>query len=323
MVKRDCPGGADGDHAGERRWLVSALRLLARPLPDAAYLHLAHWLYYRRWPDYAHPRTLQEHIQAYMLRSRDPRLVTLADKLAVRGYIDATVGPGHTVPLVGAWRRAGAVPLATLPYPVVLKPSHLSGRALFLDHHEPGQEGTLCRVLAGWLRRDHSRVNREWFYAHVPPGIIAEPLLLDEHGERPADIKASVIGGRVRYIQVDRGRQGLHTRNLYDADWELLPVRGPLPRHEPDAPPPDLPGLIALAERLAEPFEFLRVDCYVIGGRVLVGELTSSPGAGFGRFFPSSYAETIGAYWTLCSASALASPLPPLTPGIHLRRPAP
>ena len=68
--------------SGDRRqWLVSALRLLARPLPDAAYLHLAHWLYYRRWPDFAHPHSLQEHIQAYLLRSRDPRLVMLADTL--------------------------------------------------------------------------------------------------------------------------------------------------------------------------------------------------------------------------------------------------
>ena len=306
-----------------RAWPIVLLRALARPLSDVTYLRLAYWLYYRRWPDYAHPRTLQEHIQAYVLRSRNPMLVTLADKIAVRDYIDATVGPGHTVPMVGAWRDADAVPLATLPYPLVLKPSHLSGRVLFLAHPEPGQEETVRRVLRDWLRRDHSRINREWFYAQVPPGIVAEPLLLDEQGEPPADIKASVIGGRVRYFQVDRGRQCGHTRNLYDAEWNLLPVRGPLPRHASDARPPDLPGLIALAERLAEPFEFLRVDCYVLGTRVLVGELTSSPGAGFGRFFPASYSETIGAHWAPRTPNAAASPLPPLTAGIHLRRPAP
>lgn len=312
-----------GDHTPQRQWFVSALRVLARPLPDAAYLRLAHWLYYRRWPDYEHPRNLQEHIQAYVLRSRDPMLVTLADKLAVRDYIDATVGPEHTVPLLGAWRHAADVPMADLPYPLVLKPTHLSGRALFLDHYDPAAEPGQRAHLRDWLRRDHSRVNREWFYAQVPPGIVAEPLLRDEHGEVPADIKASVIGARVRYFQVDRGRAGRHTRNLYGPDWDLLPVRGPLPRHAPDPPPPDLPGLVALAERLAEPFEFLRVDCYVIGSRVLVGELTSSPGAGFGRFFPARYAEAIGAHWVPRPASAPSSPLPRLTAGIHYRRPAP
>jgi hypothetical protein len=66
------------------------------------------------------------------------------------------------------------------------------------------------------------------------------------------------------------------------------------------------------------------VDCYVFGGRVLVGELTSSPGAGFGRFFPASYAEALGAQWVLQPASPSPSPVPPLAAGIHhYRRPAP
>jgi hypothetical protein len=323
MVSRGTGCTMAGDRPPHRQWLVSALRMLGRPLPDAAYLRLAYWLYYRRWPDYEHPRSLQEHIQAYVLRSRDPMLVTLADKLAVREYIDATIGPGYTVPVLGAWRDAAEVPLATLAYPLVLKPTHLSGRVLFLDRHDPAQEGAQRKLLRSWLGRDHSLDSREWFYRYVPPGIIAEPLLSDEQGELPADIKASVMGGRVRYFQVDRGRVGRHTRNLYSADWELLPVRGPLPRHAPDAPPPDLPGLVALAERLAEPFEFLRVDCYLLGARVLVGELTSSPGAGFGRFFPASYAEALGAHWVPAAAGPAPAPLRPLTAGVHFRRPAP
>ena len=311
--------------SGDRRqWLVSALRLLARPLSDAAYLHLAHWLYYRRWPDFAHPRTLQEHIQSYLLRCRDPRLVMLADKIAVRHYIDSTLGRGHTVPLLGSWRDAGEVPLSRLPYPLVLKPTHLSGRALFLDHHDAAGEPQHRALMRDWLKRDHSRVNREWFYREVPPGLCAEPLLRDRSGAVPADVKATVLGGRVRYFQVDRGRVGRHTRNLYDADWQLLPVRGPLPRHAPDAPPPDLPGLIAIAERLAEPFEFLRVDCYVLDGHVLVGELTSSPGAGFGRFFPASFSEALGNHWVAPAAAAALSPTPsPLTTGLPYRHPAP
>ena len=64
----------DADPVPRRQWHVSLLRLLARPLPDSVYLRVAHWMYYRRWPDYQNPRTLQEHIQAYVLRTRDPAL---------------------------------------------------------------------------------------------------------------------------------------------------------------------------------------------------------------------------------------------------------
>ena len=280
----------------KRQWLVSFARLLARPLPDALVMRIAHWLYFRRWPDYAHPRTLQEHIQAYVLRSRDPALVMLADKVAVRPYIDRVVGPGNTVPLLGVWRSADAVPVHQLPYPVVLKPSHLSGRTLIL-RRPPTDEAALRRCLRSWLQRDHSRVNREWFYRKVPPGIVAEPMLQTADGEVPPDVKAYVIGGRVRYIQVEYGRFGRPARTFYSRDWELLPARGPMPRHPPEPRPVVLPQLVAMAEALAAPFEFLRVDFYVIGERIYVGELTNSPGAGFGRFYPARFGEEIVAHW--------------------------
>jgi TupA-like ATPgrasp len=288
---------AGADPAAPREWLIAALRLLGRPLPDALYLRFAHWLFYRRWPRFDRPRSLQEHIQAYYLLNRDPDLVMLADKIAVRRYIAAHVGAEFTVPMLGAWDCASAVPLATLPYPLVLKPSHMSGRILLLASHRPECEAARRARLREWLRRDHSRVNREWYYAHIPRRVIAEPLLLDDCGEPPPDIKAYVIGGRVRYFQVDRGRFDRPTRNLYGPDWQLLPVRTTLPRHASDPPPGPLGCMLDVAERLAARFEFLRVDFYVIGERLLVGELTSSPGAGFGRFYPQSFADSMAQYW--------------------------
>lgn len=306
----------DADPVPQRLWHLAALRLLARPLSDGAYLRIAHWLYYRRWPDYGHPRTLQEHIQAYLLRCRDPALATLADKVAMRDYVERTLGPGYTVPLLGAWSHQDEVPLARLPYPLVLKPSHLSGRVLLVAEHRAADEARLRERMRGWLRRDHSRSNREWFYAHIARRVIAEPLLQDDSGNVPADIKAYVIGGLVRYFQVDGGRFTRPTRNLYGPDWQLLPARTTLPRHRADAPPAELPALIEMAEQLAAPVEFMRVDFYVIGTRVLVGELTHSPGAGLGRYYPPQFSEQLAAHWVLPSESppAAAAAVPSAAP---------
>jgi hypothetical protein len=311
VVKASVRAPIDADPQTRRQWHVAALRLLARPLPDSAYLRIAHWLYYRRWPDYRHPRTLQEHIHAYLLRCRDPMLVTLADKVAVRDYIERTLGAGHTVPLLGEWRHEDAVPLASLPYPLVLKPSHLSGRVLLVATHREADEARLRQRMRGWLQRDHSRSSREWFYARIPRRVIAEPLLQDEAGNVPCDVKAYVIGGRVRYFQVDGGRFARPTRNLYGPDWQLLSARTSLPRHPPQPPPTALPRLVEAAERLAAPFEFMRVDFYVIGERVLIGELTHSPGAGFGRYYPPQFSEQLAAHWALPSARAQAAAMPP------------
>lgn len=293
----------EADPQPRRQWAVAVLRLLGRPLPDRTWLQLAHRLYYHRWPDYERPRTLQEHIQAYVLRRRgDSGLVMLADKVAVRGYIADTLGPGFTVPLLGSWGRADDVPLASLPYPLVLKPSHMSGRVLLLASHDPALEAQRRARLAGWLRRDHSSVNREWYYAQVPRRIVAEPLLRNAAGAMPPDVKAYVIGGRVRYFQVDRGRFERPTRNLYGPDWQLLPVRTSLPRHAPDPAPQRLHRIVEVAERVAARFEFLRVDFYLLDEQILIGELTSSPGGGFGRFYPASFGEAMAAHWSLPEA---------------------
>jgi hypothetical protein len=41
----------------------------------------------------------------------------------------------------------------------------------------------------------------------------------------------------------------------------------------------------------------MRVDFYLLGDRVLVGELTSSPAAGFGRYYPAAFSEKMAAHW--------------------------
>jgi len=284
--------------SARRDWTEIAVRALLRPFGDALYLRVAHRRYFGRWPDLARPRTLHEHIHSYLVRARDPRLVVLADKVRVRDYIAQQVGDGYTVPMLGQWARAADVPLETLPFPVVLKPSHASGRVLMLHAAAQVQPRAHRLLLNKWLAHDYSRVNREWFYHHVPHRIVAEPMLFDVDGDVPADCKAYVIGGRVRYFQVERGRFIRPTRNLYSPQWQLLPVRGGCPRHAPQPPPPELPRMIELAQRLAEPFEFLRVDFLLTRDGPRISELTSSPGAGFGRFYPDSFGVEVGRWWS-------------------------
>ncbi|HBL8822676.1 TPA: hypothetical protein LTW40_003387, partial [Enterobacter hormaechei] len=44
-----------------------------------------------------------------------------------------------------------------------------------------------------------------------------------------------------------------------------------------------------LAELLAKPFPFVRVDFYLVDSKIFFGELTFHPTSGFGRFYPSYY----------------------------------
>jgi len=272
-------------------------RILGRPLSDRRYLELGHMLYFGRWPDFDRPRTLNEHIMAYMLRCRDPLLQMASDKARARKYIAARAGAEYLIPLYGTWRNAEDVPLDSLPRPCVLKPTAASGAVIFLHEGEPLHVANTRAAMRRWLRRDYSRFHREWSYQGVPQMIMAERLMLQSDGSVPPDYKLWVIGKKVRLIHVDQGRFTHHTRNLYLPDWQPAPARLTLENHAPDPRPACLEEMIDIAEKLAQPFEFLRVDCYVIDGRPYVGELTNSPGAGFERFMPSSFATTLGSYW--------------------------
>jgi hypothetical protein len=282
---------------GIRRPDLLLARRLGRLLSDRQFLAMGHLFYFGYWPDYDHPRSFNEHVHAYMLRCRSPLLHIAADKAATREHVARTVGPQYLVPMIGLWDDADAVPLKTLPRPCVVKTTAGSGQVWFLRE---GEYVDLCQLrlsLRRWLATDFSQLSREWCYHGLPNQVIAEEMLVGEDGEVPADYKFYVIGGAVRFIQVDRGRFGKHTRNLYDPQWRLLEERLTLENHAPDPRPARLDEMLDLSLRLAEPFEFLRVDCYALGDRVYIGELTNYPGAGFERFIPHRYALELGSHW--------------------------
>lgn len=296
-------------------------RRLGALLSDRHYLAIGYRLYFGEWPDYDRPRTVNEHIHAYMLRCRSPLLHIAADKALTREHVARSIGSRYLVPSLGLWTDAASVPIESLPRACVLKPTVGSGQVLFL---RPDESVNVCQTrltLQRWLDADYSRMNREWCYDRLRPKLLAETLLTDADGQVPADYKLYVIAGVVRFIQVDRGRFCRHTRNLYDIDWQLLPARLSLENHAPDPRPDCLAEMLDISLQLARCFEFLRVDCYVVGDRLYVGELTNYPGAGFERFIPHAFALELGAHWSAArSVSARQverTPTPPRPAQTH------
>lgn len=284
------------------KFAAALTRRVLSPLNDRQYLAVRYFFRFGRWPDYAARRDFNECIHEYMLRCRDPLLKVVADKFTVRRYIEEQGGNEFLVPCVGVWDHPSQIPLTSLPRPVVLKATVGSGMNVFLRRDEAIDESGLRHTMDTWFRSDFSKWNREWCYAGLPQRVIAEEMLSTAEGKVPSDIKFYVVGGAVRFIQVDRDRFGSHTRNLYSSDWDLLPVRLTKRNHERDPAPLRLRDMVAVAERLARPFEFLRVDYYAIGDRLYIGELTNYSGSGFETFIPSSYGHQLAAWWKEGSA---------------------
>ncbi len=268
------------------------------------------------------PVTFNDKVRYKMLRDHRPLVVTFADKVAARTYITDIVGPQYLPRVLHITDDPTTLRQLDLPERYVVKPSHGSGVVVIVSPAAPAAArlppavagwvychvrpeavsiDDLVALCASWLTQLYGQgPNREWAYGQVSRRIIVEELLLDARGDIPQDYKLFVFNGRCRYIQVDGGRFDRRTQDFYEPDWTHLPLSGGPAWATPPAPPPvQLQEMIDVAQRLAVDTDFVRVDLYVLAGRIVVGELTNYPAGGDSPFYPETFNTTFGRHWTV------------------------
>jgi hypothetical protein len=263
------------------------------------YEKLEFWRHLGYWPDLDNPRTFNERVCARKFRplSQAPMF---ADKLAVREFVRSRVGDEVLTHLYYSGDRPDRIDFAALPSRFVLKGAHGSGpelRALVWDKSAVSRKAF---VDLGWrmLRRRCGPEVNEWWYTEIPPRLMVEEMLLED-GAIPPDYKFYVFGGQALYIQVIEGRHGdtPHSR-FYDCRWRAQPfMREGYGEAFDFGRPPNLSKMVSVAEALGAGSEFVRVDLYSVGRRVVFGELTLAPGAGWVPFRPPRYDIVLGGHW--------------------------
>ncbi len=262
------------------------------------------------------PVTFNEKLRYKMLADRRPLLTTFTDKLAVRDYVKSSVGAAVALPdLYFVTEAPDTLARAELPREFVVKPTHASGACVVVasfapqEQELPQEDGwrravvrpdrlkrdRLVALCQDWMHRPFSP--EEWAYQNVPRRILVEELLNDG-GRVPFDYKFYVFHGRARMIHVDLDRYDGHTRSLYTPDWERLDVEYNFPAGVDVKRPPLLHEMREIAETLGADTDFVRVDLYCLGPRIVFGELTNYPEAGSGKFVPPDYDRQLGEWWT-------------------------
>jgi hypothetical protein len=141
-------------------------------------------------------------------------------------------------------------------------------------------------------------MSREWFYKEIPPRIIVEELLQNENGGLPNDYKFFVFHGITRWTQVDSSRFFGHSRDVFTPRWNPLPVVFNHPRAATPPPPPrNLDRMFQIANELGAETDFVRVDLYDCGDRVVFGELTNCPEGGGIEMRPAEFDLYLGQWW--------------------------
>jgi len=253
-------------------------------LPDDYFLKIAYRIKLGKKLNLSNPTTYTEKLQWSKLYYRNDLLTTCCDKFAVRKYVEEKVGAQYLIPLVGYYSDFSEISLEELPSKCVIKGSHGSGMNHLIFDKGAANWKKIKSDFCSWLRFNQFYHSREWQYKNVPPGIIIEEMLLDDHGSVPSDIKIHCFrqkdGSIKQIIQLDADRFGSHKQNYYTVDWELLDLSFTNNNFKVDldenriTPPKNLPEMLNIARVLSSDFPYVRVDLFTLKGSIYFGELT-------------------------------------------------
>lgn len=251
--------------------------------------------------DLKNPKTFNEKIQWLKLYGRLERYTDMADKYEVRRYIADIIGKEYLIPLIGIWNRFEDIDFEKLPNQFVLKCTHDSNSVIICKDKAIFDIDKAKDKLNKLLKYKFYRMFREPQYKNIKPRIICEEYMTDESGGELKDYKIFCFNGMPRIIFVYYDRFTNHKVNIYDAEWNYIPVSTAYPT-DPNViinKPSRLGEMLDLAETLSRGISLVRVDFYSIGDRIYFGELTFTPSAGFVKFEPKEFDFEMGGWLEL------------------------
>jgi len=234
-----------------------------------------------------------------MFRQRDPRWVELADKVLVKPWVRRNLGDQWVTPNLYSGTELPPREDRNWPLPFVLKANNGWRRNFFARSLADVDWPRIEALCDSWMKMKlpYGIFQGEWHYAEIPARLLCEPLLEIEQGVD--DIRLWCFGGRVEFVQMSHQRAGVWHNRFYDRDWvpqsfSYVRALDPVIVDAPNA----IEEMVAGAERLAEGFRFVRVDLYRYLGRPRFGEMTFTPTAGLGRFYPREADDRLGELWS-------------------------
>lgn len=274
-------------------------------LPDEPYLRLRFRFKMGYWPNLTNPYTFVEKINWLKLHDRKPEYTMIVDKYAVKEYVASKIGEKYVIPTLGVWDNVKDIDWDSLPDQFVLKTTHGGGSCgvVVCKNKHTFDRKQACMQLADSMGSSIYKNLREWPYKNVRKRVIAEKFMIPKEKVNDptydlTDYKFFCFGGEPCYCQVIRDRHTRESIDFYDMEWNHQNFVGLNPKvicgTAPIAKPVCLELMKDICRTLSANIPFLRVDLYVIDGKVYFGELTFYPASGIGMFKPKEWDEKFG-----------------------------
>ncbi|MCJ8331206.1 MAG: hypothetical protein HRT89_16270 [Lentisphaeria bacterium] len=241
------------------------------------------------------PQTYCEKIQwlKFNQQHTDDKVISRADKYAVREFVKSKGYGNNLVELYGCWDSPEEIDWERLPNRFVLKLNNGSGpkyRWFIKDKGTFSREKFKDEVKES-MSRNFGFKKGEFHYSKMPKKIIAEAYIGAE-GDAIKDYKFYCFHGEVAFFQVEAGViDGTMVRDYYNLDWTASHVNfiDNVPRPiQPFEKPVGFNEMVLMAQSLSQGYPHLKVDLYNVDGHIIFGELTYSPRNGITKWDPPS-----------------------------------
>jgi hypothetical protein len=245
------------------------------------YLSIVYRLTHHRALNFKKPQLFTEKLQFLKLfvYPRDPLVIRASDRVSLREMLKDKKLSAYLIPGFGPFTKVSDIPWKKLPKQFVIKATHGPGMQLvILDKRKMDME-KVQQTIQHWFKLNYGRQHLEKQYAPIAKQIIIETYLGVETSP-PLEYQCHMFHGQIKYLSVQSG-QGLNKRYSYFLpNWTPFPggqLQGFQTSDYSIVEPPNFQGMIQLAEKLAAPFPYVRVDLYNLQGKIYCLGLTFLP----------------------------------------------
>ena len=244
-------------------------------------------------PDLRHPKTMNEYICASKISDEKLGYDIYTDKYEVRNYVRETLGDRYLNEVAGIYDSFDDIDFDSLPDAFAMKATHGSSYNIIVADKSRLDRAAAKKKFDRWLGENFYYKDREKNYKNIKPRILCDAFLRPLDGQLE-EYKLFCFRGKVGFIQHNKQIGGKRFDNIFDAQWNLMPVKYGYEGFPGDSKPENGDELVAAAEKLAAPFELVRVDLYNVDGRIVFSELTFHSGGGLIPFEPKEYDREFG-----------------------------
>ena len=262
-------------------------------ISDEKHAKLLYWIMFGYIPDLNNPKTMNEYICATKISDEKLDYWRYTDKYEVRKYVEETVGAQYLNEVVGIYDSFDEINFDTLPDAFAMKATHGSSYNVIVPNKTHLNVSDARKKFKKWLKENYYYKDREKNYKLIRPRIMCDSFLNPKGGQLE-EYKLFCFNGKVGFIQHNKQIGESRYDNIFDDSWNILPIKYGYAGFPDDCEPENGAELVALAEKLAAPFPFVRVDLYNVDGRIVFSELTFHSGGGLVPFQPKEYDREFG-----------------------------